>query len=88
MAKNDFFNQLSTFTKSKPLKIFENFQSINLTLAFVYISFLLSNVVNVTWRPWEGRKSGRKCGEVDENMSEHGIWNIVRQSKKKLADPL
>ena len=21
----------------------------------------------------EGRKSGQKCGEVDENMSEHGI---------------
>ena len=79
LAKNDFFNQLQTFIKSKPSKIFENFQSRNLILTFVYISLLLGNVVNVTWRPWEGRKSGRKCVAVDENLSEHGsllrkIW--------------
>ena len=41
-------------------------------MAFVYISFLLVKVVNATLRPWKGCKSGRKCGEVDENMSEQG----------------
>ena len=52
--------------------ILDKFQSRQLILTFVYISFLHVKVLHATWRPWEGRKSGRKCGEVDENMSEHG----------------
>ena len=47
-------------------------------MAFVYISFLHVKVVHATSRPWKGCKSGRKCGEVDENMSEHGTSKAVQ----------
>ena len=45
-------------------------------MAFVYISFLLVKVVHATQRPWEGHKSERKCGKMDENLSEHGTPHI------------
>ena len=76
--------------KSKPLKIFKKFQSRQLILAFVYIFFLLVKVVHVTWRPWEGHKSGRKSVAVDENLSEHGIclkqFSTVHTANARLND--
>ena len=44
-------------------------------MAFFYSSFFMSRFYR---RPWEGLKSGRKCGEVDENMSEHGTLQIFK----------
>ena len=57
-------------------------------MAFVYISIFHVKVVLATRRPWEGCKSGRKCGAVDENLSENGMCCRAESTKSLIVTPL
>ena len=72
MLKNAFFNQFQSLIKTKPLKIFENFQNRQLNCTLDFISILHGNVLHTIQRPGEGRTSDWICGQVVEFMSVYG----------------
>ena len=73
--------------KSKPLKIFEKFQTRQLNCTLDFISILHGNVLLAIQRPWEGRKSGWICGQVVEFMSVYGRSRPRYRPQKMCSQP-